>query len=91
MKEAVEEIKEFIIEQNDTNRKESTCHFVSKIEKEVCHPLTRLDLDNDKTIGKIFRLCKDHPTVTHPVRTLFSIAKANENWDEETKEDDFPK
>ena len=50
-----------------------------------------MDLDIDKTIGKSFRLCKDHPTVTHTVKTLFSIAKANENQDEETKEDDFPK
>lgn len=91
MKEAVEEIKEFITKQKDANRKESIFHSICKIEKEACHPLTRLDLDNDKTIGKSFRLCKDHPTLTHPVKTLFSIAKADENQDEETKEANFPK
>ena len=47
MKEAVEEIKEFITEQKDANKKELNCHSVSKIEKEVCHPLIRLDIDND--------------------------------------------
>lgn len=50
-----------------------------------------MDLDNDKTVGKSFRLCKNHPTVTHPIKTLFSIEKANENQEEETKEDDFLK
>ena len=91
MKEAVEEIKEFITEKKDTNREELTCYSVSKTRKEVCHALTRLDLDNDKIVGKSFRLCKNHPTITHPIKTLFSIAKANKNQDEETKEDDFPK
>ena len=31
MKEAVKEIKEFIIEQKDTSRPESTCNTISKI------------------------------------------------------------
>lgn len=91
MKEAVKEIKEFITEQNDTNRSKSTCNTVSKISKEVYQPLTWLSLDNDKTIGKSFRLSKNHPAAAQPVRTLFTIAKANENQSKEVKEEDFPK
>lgn len=91
MKEVVKEIKEFITKQKNTNRLESTCNTVSKISKEVCQPLTQLALDNDKIVGKSFRLSKNHPAVAQPVRTLFTIAKANENQDEEVKEEDFPK
>ena len=87
----VEEIKGFITQQKDTNREELTCLSVSKSEKEVCSPLTRLDLENDQTLGKSFRLSKNNPIATHPVKTLFSIAKANKNQEQETKEDGFPK
>ena len=86
MKEVVKEIKEFITEQKDTSRPESTCNTVSKISKEVCQPLTQLALDNDKTVGKIFRLSKNYPVAAQPVKTVFTIAKADENQGEEVKE-----
>lgn len=79
MKEAIKEIKEFITKQKSTTRSESTCNTISKISKEVCQPLTGLALDNDKTIGKSFRLSKNHPSTAHHVRTLFTIGKANAN------------
>ena len=82
MKEAVKEIKEFITEQKDISQSELTCNTVSKISKEVCQPLTWLALDNDKTIGNFFRLSKNHPVAAHPVRTLFTITKVDENQDE---------
>jgi len=91
MKEVVKEIKEFITEQKDTSRPELTCNTVSKISKKVCQPLNRLTLDNDKIVGKCFRLSKNHPVAAQPVRTLFTIAKADENQGVEVKEEDIPK
>jgi len=87
----VDEIKGFITQQKDVNRTEPTCLSVSKTGKEVCFPLTRLDLENDQTNGKSFRLSRNNPIAIHPVKTLLSISKAHTNQEEDTKEDDFPK
>ena len=53
--------------------------------------MTRLELENDRTLGKSFRLSKNNPVATYPVRTFLSIAKANKDPEEETHDDDFPK
>ena len=88
--EIVGEIKGFITQQKDVSCTASTCLSVSTTGKEVCSPLNRLNLENDHTIGKSFRLSKSHPVATLPVRTLLSIAKANKDPEEDTQVDDFP-
>lgn len=91
LKEAIEEVKEFITKLKDTSRIESVCRFVSKASEEIYRPSTHLALNNDNIVGKSFRLDRNHPVTTQPIRTLLAIAKEDEPQAEEVKEEGFPK
>ena len=86
----VAELQSFITQQKDGSRAASTCLSVTATGKEVCSPVTRVDLETDHTIGKSFRLTKGHPTAMLPVKTLFSLKKTAKAPEDDPPASDFP-